>query len=166
MQISGHDRRVITAARGRTGSGGWKAAAKNVFTHAGNVGNAALTVGSAASVFSALRPQQGDPSTPGPVRRGLEENEDLFGRDFDAEELFEREYDVLDERDIIDNEDFFVRDLDGEEHFGREYEFLDERDIIQEDNEDVFVRDFDVEELFGREYDHLDERDNTMEDLD
>jgi hypothetical protein len=37
--------------------------------------------------------------------RGLEHNEDLFGRDLDAEELFGREYDYLDERDIIDDLD-------------------------------------------------------------
>ena len=31
--------------------------------------------------------------------RGLEDDEDLLVRDLDAEELFGREYDVLDERD-------------------------------------------------------------------
>jgi hypothetical protein len=62
-----------------------------------------------------------------PSRRELEDNEDLFERDVDVEELFGREYYPLDERDIIDNEDFFVRDLDDEELLGREYDLLDEQ---------------------------------------
>jgi hypothetical protein len=37
--------------------------------------------------------------------RGFEDDEDVFGRDLDAEEFFERDYDVLDERDIIDDLD-------------------------------------------------------------
>jgi hypothetical protein len=37
--------------------------------------------------------------------RGLADNEDLFGRDLDVEELFGRGYDYLDERDIIDDLD-------------------------------------------------------------
>jgi len=37
--------------------------------------------------------------------RGLEEYEDLFGRDLDAEELYGREYDLFDERDTIDDLD-------------------------------------------------------------
>ena len=37
--------------------------------------------------------------------RGFEENEDLYGRDLNAEELYGREYDLLDERDIIDDLD-------------------------------------------------------------
>lgn len=32
--------------------------------------------------------------------RGLEEDDSLFVRDLDAEELFGREYDLLDERDL------------------------------------------------------------------
>ena len=34
--------------------------------------------------------------------RALEDNEDLFGRDIDAGELFGREYDLLEERDDLD----------------------------------------------------------------
>jgi hypothetical protein len=37
--------------------------------------------------------------------RGLEDDEELFGRDLDDEELFGREYDLLDERDISDDLD-------------------------------------------------------------
>jgi len=37
--------------------------------------------------------------------RGLEDNEDFFVRDLDAEELFGREYDLLDERDAFDDLD-------------------------------------------------------------
>ena len=37
--------------------------------------------------------------------RGLEDNEDLFVRDLDDEELFGREYDLLDERDTFDDLD-------------------------------------------------------------
>ena len=62
--------------------------------------------------------------------RGLEDDEDLLVRDLDAEELFGREYDVLDERDNTvenvaarvasqfkprgseDDENLLVRDLD------------------------------------------------------
>ena len=62
--------------------------------------------------------------------RGLEDDEDLLVRDLDAEELFGREYDVLDERDntvgniaasvasqfkpraLEDYENLLVRDLD------------------------------------------------------
>ena len=39
------------------------------------------------------------PSTSQPQSRGLEDNEDLLVCDLDAEELFRREYDLLDERD-------------------------------------------------------------------
>jgi len=37
--------------------------------------------------------------------RGLEDDEDIFGRDLDTEELFGREYDLFDERDTFDDLD-------------------------------------------------------------
>ena len=47
------------------------------------------------------------------MRRDLDEDDEyFFMRDLDAEELFGREYDLLDERATVDNEDLFVRDLD------------------------------------------------------
>ena len=51
-------------------------------------------------------------------RRDLEDEVIERDLDSDAEGLFGREYDPLDERDI---EDLFVRDLEAEELFGREY---------------------------------------------
>ena len=37
--------------------------------------------------------------------RGFEDDEDMFVRDVDTEELFGREYDLLDERDTFDDLD-------------------------------------------------------------
>ena len=37
--------------------------------------------------------------------RGLEDDDYLYGRDLDVEELFGREYDLLEERDAIDDLD-------------------------------------------------------------
>ena len=84
------------------------------------------------------------------MRREFEDDEDIFIRDLDADELLGRDY---------DDGDLFERDLDNEEFFGREYDLLDERDTF--DNEDLFERDIEaeLEELFGREYyDLLDEQ--------
>ena len=38
-------------------------------------------------------------------QRGFEDDEDIFVRDLDAEDLFERDYDLLNERDIMDDLD-------------------------------------------------------------
>jgi len=38
-------------------------------------------------------------------QRGFEDDEEAFVRDLDAEELFERDYDLLNERDIMDDLD-------------------------------------------------------------
>ena len=67
-----------------------------------------------------------------PNSRGLEDDEELLQRDLDAEELFGREYDLFDERDIVDDI-YFERDLDAEELFGREYDLFEERDYIVDD---------------------------------
>ena len=63
-----------------------------------------------------------------PTRRELEDSEDLLERDLYDEELFGREYDLLDERETIDDEDLFERDLEDDELFGREYyDLMDEQ---------------------------------------
>ena len=59
-----------------------------------HVGDIASVVGLGLALKPAPKPKNQ------PQRRGLEFDEDLVVRDLDAEELFGREYDLLDERDI------------------------------------------------------------------
>jgi hypothetical protein len=50
------------------------------------------------------------------------------GRFLDGLDYGQQAYDAVNSRGLEDDEDLFVRDLDAEEFFGREYDFLDERD--------------------------------------
>jgi hypothetical protein len=106
--------------------------------------------------------------------RGFEDDEDLFGRDLEAEELFGREYD-LEVREPLSLSTVgkmaklasHAREAHGDKAIkvGRHIVHTADRvgqvqDFVSnfqnrgfEDDEELFGRDFDAEELFGREYD-------------
>ena len=76
-----------------------KMAGNLALKHGGKAVNFAGGIASVAAFGLALKPPP-KPSAPQPQSRGLEDEEDLLLRDLDAEELFGREYVLLDERDI------------------------------------------------------------------
>jgi hypothetical protein len=107
--------------------------------------------------------------------RGLEEDEDLFGRDLDTVDDLEAREPLnfktagkvvswgtkVSEHKHTQNA---MKAVDyGSQIYGAYGAMKQSRSL--EDDEDLFVRDLDAEELFGREYDLLDERD-TIDDLD
>lgn len=103
--------------------------------------------------------------------REFEDDQELFGRDFEDQELLGREYDTLDERDLSD--DLEVREPTVSGAVGEAFRLAEKhRHHIETaaslvnafqsrelEDEELFERDLDAEELFGREYDLLDDLD-------
>jgi len=84
----------LEARRGHGGGGGSRGKSRDE-----KIQNIVETAGKGFDAYNNYKN-----NNPNPNPRGLEPNEDLFNRDLDVEEFFEREFD-LDERDIFDDLD-------------------------------------------------------------